>query len=187
MNGQGYEIAHALPGRIRLKISRLKQDSSLGRAIEERFSSVPGIERVEANTTTGSLLVLYDQERIGGIDSLLALSETFRSLFPDIDVHTEELQDLLWAQFGNGSKPRPSLGTDVSAYFASLNVHLARATGGLDFNIVLPVALFVLGIRGILLSEKIPFPAWYDFLWFSFATFHMLNRPPTEASSPIDD
>jgi hypothetical protein len=66
----------------------------------------------------------------------------------------------------------------------SLNVGVGKVTGGMDLKVLLPVALFCLGIRSLVASEKLPFPAWYDFLWFAFGTFLALNpaiAPPASA------
>ena len=62
---------------------------------------------------------------------------------------------------------------------------MAARAGGLDLTVFLPLALFALGMRGRLGSErkKLAVPTWYDLLWFAFGTFLMLNRSAIEEGS----
>jgi cation transport ATPase len=59
-NEQDTLIVHALPGRVRLKIHRLKHNASGATAIQRDLLKVSGISHVEANPQTGSLLIEYD-------------------------------------------------------------------------------------------------------------------------------
>ena len=63
--------------------------------------------------------------------------------------------------------------------FRDMNAAVQR-TVGTDFGTLLPLALAVLGIRSLLVSEKLLSPSWHDYLWFSFSTYFILNRtnPP---------
>ena len=71
--------------------------------------------------------------------------------------------------------------------FRSLNSGVAEATSWIDLKLLVSLTLFFLGVRG-LFSQKLPFPAWYDFFWFALSTFVMLNQSaivaPTEQPSP---
>lgn len=174
----GIKVVHAVPGRIRVKVSKVKENPTLAGEIERQLSTIQGIRRVEANPVTGSVLVLYDPGAMTSLNPLLALSETFPLLFPEFDVRELEV----WlASSGNGSNSERSVAESISSFFRTLNAEVGKATGGLDLKILLPLTLFFFGLRGLLLSEKVPFPSWYDLLWFSFATFVMLNRPAVEA------
>ena len=53
--------------------------------------------------------------------------------------------------------------------------------GNADLKILLPLTLFLLGVRGVLVSEQLALPTWYDLLWFSLGTFIMLNPRLGEA------
>jgi len=57
------EVAHQVPGRIRMKISSAKGNPELLKEIAETFGVIPGIERVSVNATTGSIVLHYDTER----------------------------------------------------------------------------------------------------------------------------
>jgi hypothetical protein len=79
-------------------------------------------------------------------------------------------------QSGNGSGPAAALASGISAGLGTLNTRTGKATGGVDLNLLLPLTLFVLGVRGLLIAKTVPFPAWYDLWWFALGTFYMLNR-----------
>ena len=67
----------------------------------------------------------------------------------------------------------------ITTAIGALNAGVGKVTGGIDLKLLLPLTLFVFGIRGLLVAQKVVFPAWYDLLWFSFATYLMLNRSET--------
>jgi hypothetical protein len=174
MSIAGIKLVHAIPGRVRVKIARLRDNPEFAREICQRLSGVRGIRRIEANPLTSSLLVLYDPEEMTSLDSLFALAEIVTPLFPGLDM--AQLAEWL-GRSGNGLGPAPSLARGISSGLGTLNARVGRATGGIDFKFLLPLILFVLGVRGLLVAKMAPFPAWYDLWWFSFGTFYMLNPP----------
>jgi Heavy metal associated domain 2 len=170
----GIRVVHAIPGRVRLKIIYLRDNPELAREIRARLAGVQGIRRIEANPLTGSLLVLYDPEEITSLESLLTLSGTLIPVLPGLD-----LGDIAkWLEpSGNEADSNPSLAGGISAALGALNTRVGKATGGIDLKLLLPLTLFMLGIKGLLVASKVPFPAWYDLLWFAFGTYFMLNPP----------
>src|SRR5919109_2264942 len=100
MSIAGIKVVHAIPGRVRVKIAQLRDNPEFAREIRERLSGVRGIRRIEANPLTGSLLVLYDPGELTSLESLLALSETIRPLFPGLDM--AQIEEWL-GRSGNGS------------------------------------------------------------------------------------
>lgn len=57
------QIAHQVPGRIRMKVPSLKADPELADQIKQTFGAVPGIEQVAINPITGSVVLHYDIDR----------------------------------------------------------------------------------------------------------------------------
>ncbi len=143
-----------------------------------RLATVPGIRQVEVNPLTSSVLVLYEAQEATSLDSLRALAEPFSALFPGFDLKDfAERQPLST----NGASSAPSLTGGVASFFGALNTGVGKVTGGsVDLRILVPLTLFVLGVRGLLGSEQRLFPSWYDLLWFSLGTFFMLNPRPGE-------
>lgn len=85
MSVQGREIVHALGGRVRLRIDRLKGDPTLAGEAQTKLGGVPGIKEIAANSITSSVLIHYDKEQLMSSKSLAALSEIFAQLLPDLD------------------------------------------------------------------------------------------------------
>src|SRR5215813_12706595 len=54
------DIAHQVPGRIRLKVPSVKSNPELVDQIQQMFNVIPGIEQVTVNPTTGSVVLHYD-------------------------------------------------------------------------------------------------------------------------------
>jgi heavy metal translocating P-type ATPase len=111
----GIQVVHAIPGRIRVKMARLRGHSEFAREIHERLAGVRGIQSVEANPLTGSVLVRYEAGMLTSLHSLLALSETLSRLFPDLDLRAIEA----WlAPSRHGAAPHPSLAGGASTTMA---------------------------------------------------------------------
>jgi hypothetical protein len=141
-------IVHAIPGRVRLKIAGLKANPDLGTVIQKRLQSVPGIQAVETQPLTGSVLVLFNQQAIVAPASLLTLSETLTDLFPELDQTklaefltqsmAAEAADLTWSE-------------SLADFLAGLSGRLAGIMGSLsDFKVLIPVAFLVFGLPRLL-------------------------------------
>jgi cation transport ATPase len=57
------QIAHQVPGRIRMKIPAAKRDPAMLEEIQKAFSAIPGIEEVAVNPETGSVVLRYDVDQ----------------------------------------------------------------------------------------------------------------------------
>ena len=57
------QIAHQIPGRIRMKVPSAKDNPQLLDQIKQTFSVIPGIQQVNVNPSTGSIVLHYDTER----------------------------------------------------------------------------------------------------------------------------
>jgi hypothetical protein len=50
--------------------------------------------------------------------------------------------------------------------------------------LLIPATLSFLGLRSLIVAEKLLVPAWCDYFWFTFTTSAMLNRPRHGADAP---
>jgi Heavy metal associated domain 2 len=57
---------HHIPGRIRLRAEALKGNSTCATSIAAWLGSVSGVEQVEVNSLTGSVLIYYRPEATDG-------------------------------------------------------------------------------------------------------------------------
>jgi hypothetical protein len=58
---------------------------------------------------------------------------------------------------------------------SAINSEVGRITGGLDLKLLIPMTLLFFGVRSLWTSKQRSPPAWYDFFWFAFSTFVLLN------------
>ncbi|KWV48756.1 hypothetical protein AS156_17225 [Bradyrhizobium macuxiense] len=56
------QIAHQVPGRIRMKVPSAKENPELLDQIKQTFSVILGVQEVTVNPTTGSVVLHYDTE-----------------------------------------------------------------------------------------------------------------------------
>jgi Heavy metal associated domain 2 len=63
MTKMNLQIAHQVPGRVRMKIPAGKGNPELLQQISEVFRVIPGIEEITVNPATGSVVLHYDADR----------------------------------------------------------------------------------------------------------------------------
>ncbi len=66
---------HELPGRLRIKIPTLKKNQRLAMKIDDLLFDLIGVNDINVNTVTGSIVVNYDPETIKSEAILGALAE----------------------------------------------------------------------------------------------------------------
>lgn len=180
MNASAITVAHAMPGRVRLKVAYLRHDAAFANELRQKLAALPGVQEVELRPRTGSVVILYDTVVFGAGDALQSLLEPLTSLFPGL-VAEDANAFVTLAATGTATAGMPSVGESVRAFFAGINDNLRHATGGsVDLNMLLPLTLFALGVRSLVKSHKLTSPTWYDFLWFALGTYFMLNPKPNE-------
>jgi hypothetical protein len=178
MEAAAITLAHVIPGRMRLKLPELRNNAALAARLRERFAAVTGVQRVVANPRTGSLVIQYDPVTLASPESQRALLAPLTAIFP-----AGALPDFeTWrAPSVNEEIALPSLAAGIRSFFHNVNEKFDRATGGYaDLRVLAPLLLFGLGLRAIVKSDKLAPPTWYDFLWFAFGAYFMLNPRPGE-------
>jgi hypothetical protein len=180
------QVVHAIPGRIRLRIARIRNDPALAADVEGRLARIEGVRQVEANPVTGSVLVVFKARDTMNEDPLSFLAATWPAELGSLEEHGAN------GGTTNGSGTPPAVDRRIVQFFGSLNSGVGQVTSGFDLRVLVPLTLFALGVRSLIFSEKLPFPAWYDFFWFGLSTFVMLNgaviedgrEPPGRLPSP---
>jgi len=64
---------HVVKGRLRVRLSELKQDRQRAQETVRRLSAWTGVQAASWNPTTGSLLIHYDAAHLHGTELLAAL------------------------------------------------------------------------------------------------------------------
>lgn len=81
----GIDIAHYAPGRLRLRVARLKADAPLAARLHERLAAVPGVRKVETRPLTGSVLIEFSANALHAASTRTALIDALTGLFPGLD------------------------------------------------------------------------------------------------------
>src|SRR5262245_34333229 len=63
MTTMKFNVAHQVPGRVRMKIPGAKGNPEMLQQIAQTFAAIPGIEQITVNPATGSLVMRYDTDR----------------------------------------------------------------------------------------------------------------------------
>jgi hypothetical protein len=175
MASEGIRIVHVLPGRVRLKASPVKGDPALAHKVQTKLRAISGVQEVQANPLTGSILLLVDLAKLLEPEAQAPLADAMVELFPEIE--GLELADRIITGAGEAAAgPGDTLTEGLAGPISTLNTRLTNLTGGIDLRLLLPLTLLYLGLRRLLTDKEAPVPAWYDLLWFGFSTFIMLNR-----------
>lgn len=156
-------ITHMAAGRLRIKIPSKKGESAYFSSLKERVSALPGIQKIEVNPVTGSVLVLHT----------LPVEEI------DFKVLSEYTAagGLFKLETPNGSgKP---VSDKITGMFKGADKGVRDFTGG---QLDLPTAA-VLGLLGVGLFQmsrgKTTAPAWHVAFWYALNIFLNNQRDKT--------
>jgi copper chaperone CopZ len=191
MTIKGFQVAHAMPGRVRLKVDKVKDNPAFARKAQEELSRMPGVKEVEVKPLTGSVLIHYDTAVLLAEGTLAAYTGGLAALFPELGAAaaTMGLQSLIGRLAGGQQAPSAN---SLMTSLGKVNAEVARLTGGFDLKLLIPTTLLFFGVRSLWTAKKVAVPAWFDYLWFAFSTFVMLNQRTfdtgkAEAGSSVEE
>jgi len=143
-------LIHGTSGRARLKIPSKKGDKNYFAAVRDRLAKCSIVRKVEANSLTGSVLIMY----VGDFKTVLDIAET-NGIFK---VKNFELNSAYLYQ-------------RVSSTFSGINNQVKITTGGLlDLGLIAFFSLIGASIYQIS-RGNFTAPAWYTALWYAMNIF----------------
>ena len=143
------EVKSAIPGRIRFYMPKLKGDAEFAAALAGALSGINVINRSNINSTTGSLLVVYDETAVE----------------PEVLMGAVMRLAGLEGEVSSGQKSK--FETEMRNAAEALNNAVMEKTHGmLDAKTALSC---VLGITGIvkICKNKAALPGAYTMLWWA--------------------
>lgn len=162
------EIAHSIPGRVRVRVEGLKGNPSIADELRETLATLGGIDSVEINPRSGSVVLYFHPSNQATLETDL------HRIFPSLSDAGES-----GSTQPNGTSWQRKAPEDIIQLFRKANQEVESATGGIDLALLVPILLLALSILGFATSAlkkgKFPLPAWYDLLWFAFNTYVILN------------
>ena len=81
----GVKVVSFFPGRVRLRVERMKEDPEFAEQIKKGLTHIPGIKKLEIKESNHSVLVVYDKKKLKEPDSSKQLVKGLHKLFPDMD------------------------------------------------------------------------------------------------------
>lgn len=162
--------ASNIPGRLRLRLFHPKSHPELMRLLQTSLNERPGIQQVNANHATGSVIIRYDTSTHTH-DSILAM-------LSDIGV-------ILHNVVAGGGPLDPDHCTSavqITKAISDLDRRVFQLTGGeLDLKSLIPLAMGILGIRQIIREglgiSEVP---GCVLLWYAVDAFYRLHQQPQQ-------
>jgi hypothetical protein len=176
-------VAHHTRGRIRVKVPAAKGNPELLREIEQLLAPAQGVQSVEVNPTTGSVVVHYDHTAHEDFHQTLTGHGESSGLFAlqppeltEVDHMAEAIQRE--AEF---LAAHSETAKTIVDFTKNLNDRLRRATdNNLDLKVLLPLGLAVYAFLEV--GAEVSTPLWVTLGIFSFNSFVQLHPPLPEVS-----
>ncbi|MGD1076217.1 MAG: HMA2 domain-containing protein [Thermodesulfovibrionales bacterium] len=143
-------VRHQTTGRLRITIPSRKRDQEYLTGLKERFSGFEGIETVELNPITGSVLIIH---KVSG--EKIAEYALANSLFSLKGLHSSPV----------------TLQQRVTGTFKSVDAELKTFTGGeIDIGGLAFLVLMGAGIYQLSVGNLTALP-WYGAFWYALNIF----------------
>lgn len=168
------ELAHASPGRVRLRLAWLRRDREACTRLADRLADLPGVRDVEVRPRTGSVLCRFDPARTRAERLIAAVRRETR----------------VAALRRAGAPPPPAprhrgpsrLGRAVTDAVRAIDDDVWRATNGaLDLGTVAGLAFLGVGALELAATRRVPLPSWFNLAWWAFRTFTMFEAEENES------
>lgn len=174
------QIAHQTVGRVRMKLSSAKGDTEFLREVAETFSVIPGIQQVDVNPITGSIILRYDDENKYFNEKLaqnLLLINTQQSRM--IGSEYDELARKIEKE-AEYLAQRSELARAIVDFFKQLDREIKVATYNvIDLKIIL--AIGALGLMIFEIGATAATPVWLTLSIFTFNHFIELRNPDNQS------
>jgi len=144
-------VIHCTLNRIRLKIPSARGNRQYFAEIGEKLSGIAGLNRIEINPATGSILILSDSIRLEGLGDFAAEHGLF-------EITSQRAQ-------------REPLSKKIIKPLSDLSSSVTRLSGG---ELDLPGLVFIalLGVGAVqILRGNFGAPPWYTAFWYALGVF----------------
>jgi cation transport ATPase len=171
-------VSHHIPGRMRVKVPGAKGQPRVLQQIQQSLAPMPGIQRVEVNPATGSVLIHYDPARHEAFHTQLAAHGTHADLLA--------LQPPEWAEIEATAAQLEADAALLASHSAvarwlvdgvqQLDTGLKRATSNtVDLKVLVPLGLALYAFMKA--GTEAVTPLWVTLGIFSFHAFVVLHSP----------
>lgn len=166
----GAKVVHHIPGRLRVRLPRLRRDPHLAGRLRDFFSGLGAVQKIDINPVTGSILVHYRPESHGEIQAVLRQAEVLPELTEPGQLAEEIERDTEF--LGAHSE----LAFHVVHAVKALDREIRVASGNtVDLKVLLPATLALWALTKI--GAEVATPMWVTLGIFSFNSFVALHHP----------
>jgi hypothetical protein len=161
-------VAHAVPGRVRIKLDPRALAEERGAHLQRALLALPDVEEIRMTPRTGSVVVVYDPD---ALDTRGLIARVRKARLLDIDPPVDDL-------YGVQQVPLSETARGIRRTFSGVNAQLSEITAGRwDLRSVVPFALGALALRQLVANPGIIGTApWYVLAWYAFDSFWKLNQ-----------
>jgi hypothetical protein len=170
------EVAHHIPGRMRVKLPRMKGRAAALDKIKQSVSKMPGVTSVDTNSTTGSVLVNYDASGFKAFQGTLADHAEQNDLFSFKPPELTEVDDIADKIEGEAEflAEHSQLARSVLGVCKQLNEEVKRSTHNtVDLKVLVPLGLAVYAFTRQ--DVNMATPLWVTLGMFAFNAFVSLH------------
>jgi hypothetical protein len=179
-------VSHHIPGRMRVKVPGGKGQPHVLQQIQQSLAPMPGIQRVEVNPATGSVLIHYDPARHEAFHTQLAAHGTHADLLAlqppeltDIEATAAKLE--ADAEF---LASHSEVARRVIEVVKQLDTGIKRATNNnVDLKVLVPLGLALYAFMKA--GTEAVTPLWVTLGIFSFHAFVVLHSPHPGAQGDV--
>jgi cation-transporting P-type ATPase C len=75
---EGLVVCHRVPGRLRIKITSVRNAKDPSIHLENLLKQIDGVKQAEARSSTGSIILFYDKDRINASQIMQQIAETLK-------------------------------------------------------------------------------------------------------------
>jgi hypothetical protein len=175
-------VSHHIAGRIRIRIPAARGDTEFLNKIRELAQVISGVERIECNQLTGSVLIHYAAGGYEYFEQWLAAAGDSAAAFSLVS-DPRQLQDTAEESSAAPSRVPSDTANAIVDAFRELDGKVKSATdNAVDLKVLLPLAAATLGIFTI--RTTIATPLWLTLMIFAFSAF--LDLHPIESLKEDD-
>jgi hypothetical protein len=167
-------LAHDSPGRVRFRLTWLRDHKSDGTVVADAISELAGVDEVQVRPFTGSVLVTYDAARldVAAISAAVCAATGVHEVTLPGHETPAQIREILRGSVDEGAE----LSQAAGKAFHGLNVDVLRMTGGrASLGTLASLGMIVGAAAKVLGSGRIELPEWHQLLWWGFRSFSELE------------